>query len=41
MRKTITRAKLIALQAQGHAVVIYPRKKCAVVDGWKYYLLVD
>ncbi len=41
MIKTITRKELEKLQFAGHAVIIHPRKKMAIVDGWKYYKLAD
>ena len=35
----ITRAEVKALQAANHAVVIYPRKRLVIVDGFKRYQL--
>ena len=37
----ITRKAMAALEATGHVVYLYPRKKLVVVDGSKYYCLQD
>ncbi len=40
MKPTITMSEIEKLRATGHVVAIYPKKKIAVVDGFKYFRLV-
>ena len=40
-RPTLTHRQARALDLDGRAVAVYPRKKLVVVDGYKKYRLID